>query len=115
MKRKIIFKGKRVDNGEWVEGNYIFSKHSVIEDSHYILPFENVTHIKVIPGTVCQYTGLKDKNGKMIFEGDKVLVGIKKMTVIFNNGCFYTPFDNSKYRLYGWKENTITVIGNIHD
>ena len=63
--REILFKAKRTDNGEWVEG-YLWSKRTI----GYTSPVGNTDEIVIDPETVCQYTGLKDKNGKKIFEGD---------------------------------------------
>lgn len=72
--REILFKARRIDNGDWVEGYYVYCRKR-----HYILPMLNKSigfderedeWVKIDPSTICQFTGLCDKNGNKIWEND---------------------------------------------
>jgi uncharacterized phage protein (TIGR01671 family) len=122
--REIEFRGKRIDTGEWVYGCYCYNP---LMEKGYIYSFdcERSYVYEVIPETVRQYTGLKDKNGKKIFEGDIVhcvsQTDTANMVVIFEEGEFHMVLCE-KYKnyiplcgFYCIRNFTKEVIGNIHE
>ena len=129
--REILFRGKRIDNGEWVDGSLLKvtingkTAHLIFGDNFAFVggDVKALSHALVDPSTVGQYTGLT-ANGKKVFEGDIIkayvcdheledeYLSYTPIKVTFCGGYFY-PF-----HLEGcWRSGVsdIEVIGNIHD
>lgn len=69
MENRFLSRGKRIDNGEWIFGNLIRTDDGVYIIQNYV-PQHLIKNYEVDQSTVCQCTGLNDKNNKLIFEND---------------------------------------------
>ena len=132
MENRYLYRGKRIDNGEWMEGHLITDEK---DDLKYFIGYvlgtdedgspHDLDAVQVDPSTICQCTGLKDKNGKLIFENDIMEAHIDEDF----------PEDVSRFKVEwngkGWVENHpdgvdreylddfdtehFKVVGNIFD
>lgn len=139
MNREILFKAKRLDNGEWVEGYYIYhikrticplgdsikpedEQHVIMRDgfSDWNMPRDTVVY-EIDPYTLCQYTGLTDKNGQKIWENDIIKHNASQCFGIvkwycgdYVGWCVEDIYDGEQqFTEEMWNE--CEVIGNIFD
>jgi len=128
--REIKFRGKRLDNGEWVYGYYVYYGW-IDNQKHYIVPdYASALYaFEVDPSTVGQFTGILDKNEREIYEGD-ILKDTNNAIyyVDFIRGCFYLKTNYKSFPHLGWTEwlpmceidrlaipVEFEIIGNIYE
>ena len=124
MNREILFKAKRKLNGKWVFGSLISIGNDWCQIITANTEYDDISQSmsRVITDTVCQFTGLTDKNGTKIFEGDIVKVDIftKNYCIVFGESEKWgASFQyKSDYSIYYLTENfakDCVVVGNIYE
>ena len=127
MEDRYLFRGKRTDNGEWVEGFLVKPRignfTNIVENPE--VKGEQADVYEIEPSTICQCTGLEDKNGKLIWEND-ILSGhidsefpeneTRKRVVWYENGWCTNEYGCADYEeLDDFDSENFEVIGNVVD
>ena len=120
MKREILFRAKRLGNGEFIEGSLTVDCHGNCCIYHPLnVPiFGGFQYFDIDPETVGQYTGIDDREGEKIFEGDIFKIGAENniYTVRFDYGCFLAYENDVQVGILAELATMfIKKIGNIHD
>lgn len=140
MEDRYLFKGKRIDNGEWVQGNLVWSDDTDDDYKAVIIPTTNSNMFtrggargdlgfenwcRVDPSTICQRTGLKDKNGKLFLENDIMVAHLDEdypedetyQIVLWHKGGFYTKENGCEEisPIDEFDQEHFEVCGNIFD
>ena len=99
MKREIKFRGKRLTDGNWIYGDFFRNRglSFIASDGISENPLATWRDYNVDPETVGQFTGFHDKNGKEIYEGDRILINRNHYVVIFYKGMFAIEVEGCGY------------------
>lgn len=112
MKREILFRAKKWISGEWLEGEV----HLKCNNAHIHTNYAD--QYKIDEDTVCQFTGMTDKNGTKIFEGDIYTIGDDNIRyVVVWRKCMFIgkQIGSNSYAGLDYFESEIKKVGNIHD